>query len=109
MRKITFLAVSLFLIAACWSGVFAETYEDGAYRAAHSFVQVEVVIEQGEIRTVEIIDHGGGGQRYRDMIEPLTDEVISAQCADVEAITGATVSSEHFKKAVKKALDKAKK
>lgn len=84
-----------------------QSYADGVYEGEYSFVKVEVTIEEGKISDVAILEHGGGGQEYADMIAPLVDKVIESQSTDFDAITGATVSSTNFKNAVDAALEKA--
>jgi uncharacterized protein with FMN-binding domain len=80
---------------------------DGAYEGRHSFVTVAVTIEEGEISEIEMVRHGGGGEEYAEMIEPLIGEIVRKQSTEVDAVTGATVSSENLKRAVSDALRKA--
>ena len=82
--------------------------EDGTYEGQHSFVTVEVDILDGRIEDIRMISHGGGGQRYADMVEPLIGAMIEKQSTDVDVVTGATVSSDNLKRAVEDALGKAK-
>jgi len=87
----------------------AETqFKDGAYKGKHSFVEVVVTIENGRISEIEMVEHGGGGKEYADMVEPLIGEMIGQQSTEVDAVTGATVSSDNLKKAVDNALKKAR-
>ena len=81
--------------------------KDGTYEGEHSFVAVSVTIINGRIADIRIVRHGGGGQKYADMIKPLVAQMLEKQSTDVDTVTGATVSSNHLKKAVNKALQKA--
>ena len=83
------------------------SYKDGTYEGEYSFVKVAVRIEKGEIEDIKIVHHGGGGQKYAEMVEPLLYEIVRKQSTDIDAITGATVSSINLKEAVKNALNKA--
>jgi len=80
---------------------------DGTYTGSHSFVTVAVTIADGKIAAIIITEHGGGGDHYADLIRPLADRMLEKQTTDVDTVTGATVSSNHLKKAVAKALKKA--
>ena len=107
MKRIS--PVILFFLIVCISNgkpVHAEekSYTDGVYVGEHSFVKVRVTVEEGSMAAIDILSHGGGGEKYEEMIEPLTEKIIAEQSLQVDAITGATVSSNHLKKAVEKAL-----
>jgi len=83
-------------------------YRDGVYEGEHSFVKVQVAVDQGKVNDIEILRHGGGGKKYADMVRPLCDEMVSKQTFDVDAVTGATVSSKNLKEAVQSAVQKAR-
>ena len=104
------ILVVLFLFAILISAISNagnDAYVDGVYEGECSFVRVRVAIKDGNISDVKILRHGGGGKKYADMINPLTDKVVQEQSTNIDAITGATVSSKNFKKAVDNALKKA--
>ncbi len=82
--------------------------KDGEYKGKYSFVEVEVTIENGRISEIKMLEHGGGGKEYADMVEPLIDEIVREQSTEVDAVTGATISSDNLKKAVDEALKKAR-
>lgn len=104
----TLLATILIL---CFSHVFSHAFDpalkDGTYEGEHSFVKVLVTVTDGKVSDIFIARHGGGGREYALMVEPLAGEMVNRQTTSVEAVTGATVSSEHLKKAVEEALRKA--
>ena len=107
MRKIIFLTVISIFISFC--SLSAEnTPKDGVYEGKSGFVRVSVTIKGGEISAIEILQHGGGGPKYAEMIRPLIDKIINKQSTDVDAVTGATVSSKYLKEAVDNALYKAR-
>lgn len=106
-----FLAI-LILIAAPLS-VMAQEHEeaglaDGVYEGRNSMMDVSVTIEEGRIADIEILEHRAGEEKYKDMIVPLVDAIIEKQSTGVDAITGATTSSEALKIAVEEALEKSR-
>jgi len=110
MKNVIFAVLLLFtILIPAVSDAGNDVYADGAYEGEHSFVKVRVTIKDGKMSDVEILRHGGGGKKYADMINTLTDKVVEEQSTSVDAITGATVSSKNFKKAVDNALKKAAK
>ncbi len=82
--------------------------QDGVYTGDGGMVKVEVTISDNAISEIEITSHGGGGEHYREMVTPLTEEIIALQDAEVDSVTGATVSSNSLKRAVRDALSKAR-
>ena len=81
--------------------------EDGIYKG-HSelgpvIVDVKVTVEKGEIIDIEILEHQNGlGQAANVIVEDMVDKNLYA----VDAVTGATVSSEIIMNAVNDALQK---
>jgi NosR/NirI family transcriptional regulator, nitrous oxide reductase regulator len=106
MKTILAFAIAILLSSSC---SFADSvqYIDGIYSGSHSFVDVMVTIEDNKIANIEIMRHGGGGRRYEEMILPLKDKIILNQSTRIDAVTGATVSSENLLKAVDMALSQA--
>jgi urocanate reductase len=105
--KIIFIVLVLSLCFNCYAGNDT-LYADGTYEGSHSFVSVEVKIENSRISSIDITRHGGGGQKYADMISPMAKDIIEHQHTNIDIITGATVSSNNFITAVNNALEKAK-
>ena len=101
--KIVFF-LGIFLVGL---SVYSSEYRDGEYRGEHSFISVSLKIEDNKITAIDILRHGGGGKKYEEMIEPLIGRILEQQTTDVDAVSGATVSSAHLKKAVAQALQKA--
>ena len=107
MRVFVVVAIFFMLIANCNLSEAKTLYKDGIYKGEYSFVKVVVRVKKGEIEDIKIVHHGGGGKKYAEMVEPLLYEILKKQSTDVDAITGATVSSINLKAAVKNALNKA--
>lgn len=107
-KKTIFFSFLIFLFSSSVS-FSANVYEDGIYEASQSFVTVEVLIEDGKIADVKIVEHGGGGDAYKEMVDPVLEDIVKKQSVEVDSVTGATISSEHVKKAVSEILEKARK
>jgi uncharacterized protein with FMN-binding domain len=110
MKTTSIILTIMFLICAVSPGPSygqKARYADGTYEGEHSFVKVRVVVRGGNIYDIEMLHHGGGGEEYAEMVKPLLSIMVKKQSTDVDSITGATVSSNHLKKAVNNALQKA--
>ncbi len=93
----------------------ADGTHEGASDASHrGYVSVTLEIDDGEITDVTMREFRGDGsektpdtydyEEWVEAYEELPQAVIDAQSADVDAISGATVTSELFKQAVRRAL-----
>lgn len=81
--------------------------EDGTYEG-HSelgpvIVDVKVTVKKGKITEIEIVNHQNGLGQPADVI---VDEMVDKNTYDVDAVSGATVSSEIIMNAVNNALQK---
>lgn len=124
MKKFVFLILVIVLLASyMWisnliqreiaSVVYADINIDlvangtyiGETKVGPVFVKLEVTVQDKVINNIEIIEHqkGLGGKA-----ESIIEEIIAKNSYDVEAISGATVSSEAIKSAVNKALKRAR-
>ena len=73
----------------------------GEYSAGPVAVKVQVAVEGHELAEIEIIEHQNGlGGKAEEIIE----DVIDSQSLEVDAISGATVSSKCILKALEDAL-----
>ncbi len=73
----------------------------GEYDVNFIYAKVEVTVENGEIKSVNILEHR---QERGKAAESVTDKIVDEQKIDVDAIAGATNSSTIIKKAVENAL-----
>lgn len=124
MKKFVFLILVIVLLASyMWisnliqreiaSVVYADINMDlvangtyiGESKLGLVFVKLEVTVQDKVINNIEIIEHqrGLGGKA-----ESIIEEIIAKNSYDVEAISGATVSSEAIKSAINKALKRAR-
>jgi len=70
-------------------------------------MKVRVLINEGELDSIIVLEAFGDFEYYQTVIDSLPNRMIAEGTADVEGITGATLSSRSLIKAVKAALDKA--
>lgn len=92
-------------------------YKDGQYTgdtvdAYYGLVQVKAIIKNGEIADVQFLQYPNDrrtSQRINSQAMPwLQQEVIQAQSANVDIISGATLTSEAFVQSLEMALTTAK-
>lgn len=78
----------------------------GKYSITPVYVEVEVTVTEHKITNIKIIEHenGLGGKA-----EKIVDDVISRQSLEVDAVSGATVSSKCIIKAIENALQSGSK
>lgn len=81
--------------------------KDGVYEGESNTtlvkVKVKVTVVDGKIDDIEILKHEcGKGKPANDIVE----DMVSKNSAEVDAVSGATVSSDVIKDAVRKALRK---
>ena len=88
------------------------SYKDGIYEGTgtgfrNGTIKVKVTISGGKISKVEDVSHDG--QTYWDShnVASLFDDIVEANSPEVNAISGATNSSDGVKEAVRNALSKA--
>ena len=89
----------------------SEESEDGTYEGeADGFggpIQVKVTVENGEITDIEVVSAEKEDGAYLTMAMDVIPNLIEAQSADVDTISGATFSSTGIINAVEAALEEA--
>lgn len=89
------------------SGIKDGTYQgEGVGKGGKILVEVE--IKDGKIINVEVLEHNETEGLCEEPIKEIIDSVIEKNSADVEVVTGATLTSKGLMEAVQDALDKAK-
>ena len=68
---------------------------------------MEVVIEDGEIDEINILEAQDEDAAYLTNAETILDDIMEAQSAEVDTISGATFSSTGIRDAVTEALEQA--
>ena len=120
--RLALAAVFCLALAGCGSeGTESATYDiaeagtwtDGVYtqtaEGRNGDFEVIVTIEGGDIASVEIGDNDETEDKGGVAIEELPDEIVEAQSYDVDAVSGATVTSEAIEDAVARCLEEASK
>ena len=89
----------------------AGTWIDGTYtetaKGKKGDFEVMVIIQDRNITSVTIGDNTETPDKGGVAIAQLPDEIVSAQSYDVDAVSGATVTSDGIKDAVARCLEKA--
>ena len=76
----------------------------GAAEGFNDDITVEVTVLDGEITGIEIIEHDETPDYFDDAVPEITDRIIEAQSTEVDAVSGATATSEGIMAAVDAAL-----
>ncbi len=88
-----------------------QKYKDGTYtgvgRGYRPDLQVQVIIENGKITSVEIVSSNETPRFAQMPFEIVPQEIVNSQSTSVDAISGATRSSEGIMMAVEDALSQA--
>ncbi|SDL92174.1 FMN-binding protein, partial [Halarsenatibacter silvermanii] len=84
--------------------VTEESSFTGAGEGYNDEIEVEVMVEDGEIIDIQVLEHEETPDIAEPAFEDLIDDVIAAQSTDVDTVSGATGSSEGFLAAVDNAL-----
>lgn len=95
------------------SNISNKLYNDGAYITVtdgyRPGLTVSTVIKDDKIESIKIIEHRESTEYYEEPFEIIPNQIIENQTTDVDAITGATRTSDGIIRAVKMALEEAKK
>src|SRR5699024_602126 len=104
----------LVLLATALVGCGGSGYKDGTYESTtnghNGDLSVSVTVEDEEIANVEVTDHEET-EDMSEVVEALEDipaNIVEKNSTDVDAIAGATVTSNAIKTAVGEALEEAK-
>lgn len=87
------------------------TYKDGTYYGSGTGfggkLTVEVVIQDGKIVSVTLVENEGDNHPYIDNASALLQSIVATQSTNVDAVSGATYSSAGLIEAVRNALAQA--
>lgn len=86
-------------------------YNDGTYvgeAEGMDLLKVEVTVEEGKIANVEITEHNESEGYSDPAIEQIPGAIVEKNSTDVDAVSGATITSNAIKEAVDNALEGAK-
>lgn len=83
-------------------------YKDGTYTAQEKGyggpLTVEVTVKDKKISDVKVVSHSETENVGTKAIDQLPEKIVAANSADVDVVSGATVTSDAIKKAVSSAL-----
>lgn len=86
-------------------------YKDGVYegdgKGFGGKISLRVMVENDMIKTIEVISAKNEDAAYFDMAKVLFETIIEKQDSQVDAVSGATFSSNGIIEAVEQALEKA--
>lgn len=91
------------------SGRFTDGEYEGSAKGFGGDIKVQVVVENGNISKVNILSADGEDNAYLESAKGIIDDILAAQSADVDTVSGATFSSTGIKNAAKEAIGKAEK
>lgn len=113
----SFMMVILFitiLLSGCFSekppfGDYADGTHIGEASGYRKHLKVRVTLEGGYITAVDVIEHyEKGAEHYQDAMEQVPAAIVKTQSNDVDAVSGATLTSKGIMGAVRAALDQAR-
>lgn len=121
IEMIGLLAASLTVLSGCGASdrgtkaVYeigeSGTWTDGTYtetaKGKNGSFDVTVIIEDGMISSVTIGNNKETPDRGGVAVRQLPDQIVEAQSYDVDAVSGATITSNGIKDAVARCLEKA--
>ncbi|MFI7502196.1 FMN-binding protein [Streptomyces sp. NPDC049687] len=87
------------------------TFTGDAAQTQYGNVQVRITVANGKITKAEAVQAPSGGtstQKTELSVPKLNQEAVAAGSADIDSVSGATYTSEGYKKSLQSALDKAK-
>lgn len=111
MKKTISLALILVLIATTLVGCGGAKLTDGTYEGegqGMAPLKVEVVVTEGKIASVEVIEHAETEGISDPALEQIPALIVEKNSTEVDAVAGATVTSTAIVDAVNKALENAK-
>lgn len=91
------------------AGVYVDGVYEGEGQGFGGPIVVSVTVTEGRIKAVEMVSHENEDAAYFDSAKALIEDIIRAQTADVDTVTGATFSSKGIISAVGAALEEARK
>ena len=91
------------------SGAYKDGECFGKASAYNGNVEVKVTISEGKITAIDIVKTKDDEEYFFDAQKKVIPEILEKQSTDVDAVAGATTSSEGICHAVQKALEEAKK
>ncbi len=95
--------------AAAGSYVYNDGTYEGSARGYGGNITLKVTVEQDTITNIEVTSAAAETPSYYNSAVAVIDSILEQQTPDVDAVSGATYSSNGIKNAVKAALSQAEK
>ena len=111
MKKTISLALIFVLVATTLVGCGGTSYKDGTYPGeaeGMNPLKVSVEVADGKIANVEVTEHTETEGISDPAIEQIPALIAEKNSTDVDAVAGATITSDAIKAAVDNALESAK-
>lgn len=93
------------------TGAAAGAYTDGTYTGSGQgyggAISVKVIVKGGALDDIQVTGSSGESASYFNSAVSILDAMLDAQTWDVDAVSGATLSSNGLRNAVRAALEKA--
>lgn len=97
--------------AGATAGSDAQTVAGDVVQTRWGPVQVQITVSDGTITTAETLQVPSGNSRDQEInaraVPILDQEVLSAQSADIDTVSGATVTSDGYLRSLQSAIDAA--
>ncbi len=106
VKIVAFLIASCFAISLMTCSSSGSSYE-GTAKGRNGDITVKVSLDGNKITAVKVVSHKETAGIADPAINDIPKEIVKAQTADVDSISGATITSDAIKEAVKAALSKA--
>ncbi|MGI6642907.1 MAG: FMN-binding protein [Bacillota bacterium] len=104
---VALLLVMILLVPGCRSGKYKDGTYTGQAEGHHGPVRVSVVVKGGKISSVNVTEHQETPALSDPAITGIPERIVKQQTWEVDAVAGATVTSNAIKDAVKLALEPA--
>lgn len=101
------IATVLMLAAGCGSSGYKDGTYEGSYESAMQTVEVSVVIEEGQISQVSVTNEDELEGPGLEACAAIPGMIVEAQSTEIDALSGATVTSNAICEATNAALEKA--
>lgn len=107
MKKHISLILVLMLLTAVLVGCSGNKYEDGEYTGEATGIEpmkVSVTVTEGKISAVEVVEHNESEGYSEEALEKIPNLIVEKNSTDIDALSGATMTSNGIKNAVNDAL-----
>ena len=112
MKKLISLSLILVLVATTLVGCGGAKFKDGTYngeaQGMKGPVKVQVEVAEGKIANVEVVEQTETEGISDPALEQIPALIVEKNSTDIDAVAGATITSDAIKEAVNKALETAK-